>query len=56
MNWRKSTYSAPDGDNCVEVATKGPVIAVRDSKHPGEPHLVFGRSAFEEFARRLRGR
>ncbi len=31
LTWRKSSYSQPTQDNCVEVAARG---AVRDSKNP----------------------
>jgi hypothetical protein len=33
MNWRKSTYSAANG-SCVELATEGGMVYVRDSKDP----------------------
>jgi hypothetical protein len=29
-NWRKSSYSSGNGDNCIEVASDG-VITVRDT-------------------------
>jgi hypothetical protein len=39
--WRKSKRSN-NGGNCVEVASNLPgVVAVRDSKDPGGPALVF---------------
>ena len=39
--WRKSTYSA-NGSTCVEVASNLPgIVAVRDSKDPQGPKLVF---------------
>jgi hypothetical protein len=39
--WRKSTRSGSSGD-CVEVADNLPgVVAVRDSKNPTGPALVF---------------
>jgi Domain of unknown function (DUF397) len=40
--WRKASYSGDNGGNCVEVATNLPgIVAVRDSKDPGGPALVF---------------
>jgi hypothetical protein len=39
LTWRKSSYSSSNGQ-CVEVASAGPVIAVRDSKDPGGPVLL----------------
>jgi uncharacterized protein DUF397 len=38
--WRKSSYSGNTG-NCVEVADLGQSVAVRDSKDPSGPVLVF---------------
>ncbi|MFC0865224.1 DUF397 domain-containing protein [Sphaerimonospora cavernae] len=55
--WRKSTYSN-NGGNCVEVAvvssTDGPksgerLFALRDSKNPDGPALVFTPSEWEAF-------
>lgn len=39
--WRKSTRSGPNCDNCVEVAAVSGAIAVRDSKDPAGPALIF---------------
>jgi hypothetical protein len=40
--WRKSSYSGSNGGGCVEVASNLPdVVAVRDSKDPAGPALVF---------------
>ncbi len=40
--WRKSSYSNGNGGACVEVARNLPgVVAVRDSKDPGGPELIF---------------
>jgi hypothetical protein len=42
--WRKSQKSASNG-GCVEVANLGDHVAVRDSKNPDGPALIF--TAFE---------
>lgn len=52
--WRKSSHSDSEGGACVEVAAFPAAVAVRDSKDPEGPRLVFGRAAFSVFARGLR--
>ena len=47
--WRKSSASGPNCDNCVEVAFVGDAIAVRDSKNPGGPALIFTQSEWDAF-------
>lgn len=47
--WRKSTRSGPNCDNCVEVALVGDHVALRDSKNPGGPALVFDRGEWDAF-------
>jgi hypothetical protein len=48
--WRISTYSA-NGSTCVEVARNLPgMVAVRDSKDPYGPALVFTPDAWRRFA------
>jgi hypothetical protein len=48
--WRKATYSSVNGGNCVEVASNLPrIIAVRDSKDPGGPALVFTPAEWRAF-------
>lgn len=32
--WRKSSFSEPNGGNCVEIAHTTETVAVRDSKNP----------------------
>ncbi|MDA0635454.1 DUF397 domain-containing protein [Nonomuraea sp. MCN248] len=40
--WQKSSYSSGNGGQCVEVAMNLPeMIAVRDSKNPDGPKLLF---------------
>jgi hypothetical protein len=47
--WRKSTRSGSTG-NCVEVADNLPgVIAVRDSKDPSGPALIFTPAEWDAF-------
>ncbi|MCQ8832377.1 DUF397 domain-containing protein [Streptomyces malaysiensis] len=48
--WRKSSYSNPDGGNCVEVADGHPtLVPVRDSKNPHHPALIFEAPAWAAF-------
>jgi len=48
--WKKSSRSNGNGgNNCVEVAILDTVVAVRDSKNPTGPALVFNPSAWSEF-------
>ena len=50
--WRRSSYSGPNGGNCVELAdvagaadAVAGVVAVRDSKDPDGPVLLLTRAA-----------
>lgn len=48
--WRKSSYSSGNGGACVEVARNLPgLIAVRDSKNPEGPALVFAPQEWRAF-------
>nr|MDT0662439.1 DUF397 domain-containing protein [Micromonospora sp. DSM 115978] len=48
--WHKSTRSAPNGGNCVEVADNLPGrVMVRDSKDRTGPALTFGPAAWSAF-------
>jgi hypothetical protein len=54
-NWRKSSYSGPgDGNECVEIATSPPHVAVRDSKAPTRATLTFPPEAFAPFLEGLK--
>ncbi|KAA2254284.1 DUF397 domain-containing protein [Solihabitans fulvus] len=52
-NWRKSSRSGGSGGNgtggCVELATLPPHTAVRDSKNPSGPTLVFAAERLTTF-------
>ncbi|MFF3858078.1 DUF397 domain-containing protein [Streptomyces sp. NPDC002209] len=47
--WRKSSYGADTGGECVEVASQPCRIAVRDSKNPEGPAFTVGPVAFAAF-------
>ncbi|GAA5176854.1 DUF397 domain-containing protein [Rugosimonospora acidiphila] len=47
--WRKSSASGPNCDNCVEVAFVDEAIAVRDSKNPTGPALIFTQDEWDAF-------
>ncbi|RCG33355.1 DUF397 domain-containing protein [Sphaerisporangium album] len=48
--WRKSRRSGAEGGNCVETARNLPgLVAVRDSKVPSGPVLVFAADEWNEF-------
>ncbi|MCA2218308.1 DUF397 domain-containing protein [Jidongwangia harbinensis] len=48
--WKKSSRSNGNGgNNCVEVAVLDTVVAVRDSKNPSGPALIFNSANWAEF-------
>lgn len=47
--WQKSSRSGPNFDNCVEVAFVDGAIAVRDSKNPVGPVLLFTQQEWDAF-------
>jgi hypothetical protein len=57
LNWRKSSLSNgdPKKTSCVEIASHGSRVGVRDSKAPRSGHLVFSIGAWDEFVHTLAG-
>jgi predicted secreted Zn-dependent protease len=51
--WRKSSQSSANGA-CVEMAETGDLIAVRDSKDPAGPKLIFTAPEWEAFTAGVR--
>jgi hypothetical protein len=48
--WVKSTYSGPTGGECVELAhLRDGQVAVRNSRHPSGPALIFTRAEWDAF-------
>ncbi|MGY0022250.1 DUF397 domain-containing protein [Streptomyces sp. YJ-C3] len=47
--WRKSTYSGPEGGECIEVAITPAKVHVRDSKNAQGVSLAFDSSAWAHF-------
>jgi hypothetical protein len=52
--WRKSSYSSPSG-NCVEAAKLAGGVALRNSRFPDGPALVFAGPAWDVFLRGVKG-
>jgi Domain of unknown function (DUF397). len=53
--WHKSSRSDNNGGACVEVAELGDAVAVRDSKHPTGPALIFTPKEWTAFVGGVRG-
>lgn len=48
LDWRKAQRSVNNGQ-CVEVTQTGDMIAIRDSKDPTGPVLIYGPAEFRAF-------
>ena len=54
--WRKSSYSGGNGGDCVEIAMLADDSrAVRDSKDPEGPKLVFAPATWRAFTAAVKG-
>lgn len=53
-DWRKSTYSDGSGGNCVETASDGGAILVRDTTNRVGGTLEFSVSAWQAFTAGLK--
>ncbi|WP_128428635.1 DUF397 domain-containing protein [Streptomyces cyaneus] len=54
--WRKSSYSGPNADSCLEVLDHHPSgVPVRDSKNPHGPALLFPESNWSAFISAVKG-
>jgi hypothetical protein len=50
VRWVKSSRSGPTGGNCMEIAVLADgSIAMRNSRHPDGPALVFTRAEWDAF-------
>jgi hypothetical protein len=50
VTWIKSSYSGPTGGNCLETAARPDGgVAVRNSRLPTGPALVFTAAAWDAF-------
>ena len=56
VTWRKSSYSGDNGGACVEVASTGEALVIRDSKDPHGPKLTFTLCGWQAFTRLLEKR
>ncbi|RAY15694.1 DUF397 domain-containing protein [Actinomadura craniellae] len=52
--WRRSSRSGDTGGNCVELAGLASHVALRDSKDPDGPALVFPAADFADILHRIK--
>jgi hypothetical protein len=53
-NWRKSSFSANGGEACVETASEGGTVLVRDTTDRDGGTLAFAAGAWAKFTASLR--
>ena len=55
LGWRKSSYSGNGGGNCVEVASRGSSVLVRDTRQDRADRVLrFSPAAWRRFADRVK--
>ncbi|OLT37834.1 DUF397 domain-containing protein [Actinomadura sp. CNU-125] len=54
VRWRKASRSSEQGDQCIEVGATLDGVAVRDSKNPEGPKLIFGQADFSAIAQAIK--
>jgi hypothetical protein len=54
--WRKSTFSEPNGNECVEVRYSIEAVGVRDTKHRAAGTLAFEPGTWTTFVSSLEPR
>ena len=54
QKWRKSSYTASNGGNCVEVARLTGGIGIRDSKSRERGHLIMPLAQFTALLSQLK--
>jgi hypothetical protein len=52
--WRKSSYSDGNGGDCVETASTGDAVSVRDTTDRDGGTLVFAADAWRKFTTGLK--
>ncbi|QKW38854.1 DUF397 domain-containing protein [Actinomadura sp. NAK00032] len=52
--WKKASRSNESGDACIEVAAKGDMVAIRDSRDTAGPKIVVSRGDFRGLAEALK--
>ena len=53
-DWRKSSYSGSNGGNCVETASGGGVVLVRDTTNRDGGTLAVSAQAWKAFALKIK--
>ena len=52
-DWRKSTHSGGESNDCVELASDSGIVAVRDTKNRDGGTLALSAAAWQEFLARI---